>query len=71
MHRKIMLAITILVLSTAASAAQPGADQKTQMVWGGGADRTVGTFQSEGSGQALRDFRSVHAGTQHDFLQRP
>ena len=47
MHRKIMLAINILALSTAASAAQPGADQKAQMVWGGGADRIVDTFQND------------------------
>lgn len=47
MHRMIMLAITILALSTAASAAQSSAEQKAQVVWGWGADRIVGTYQTD------------------------
>lgn len=46
MNNKTALAVAVLTLSTAASAAQPGADHKNGVVWGWGAGRIVGTYQS-------------------------
>jgi hypothetical protein len=46
MNSKMVLAVTILALSSAANAAAPG-PQKAQVVWGWGAERLVGTYQSD------------------------
>lgn len=46
MNSKPMLAVAILALSSAANAAAPG-PQKAQVVWGWGAERLVGTYQSD------------------------
>ncbi len=47
MNTKIMFAIAVLILSGAASAAETSAKPSNHVVWGWGAERIVGTYQSE------------------------
>lgn len=47
MNNKTVIALAVLAFSTVASAAPSGADQKAGVVWGWGASRLVGTYQSD------------------------
>ena len=47
MNSRTAFAAAILALSSAANAAGPGLGQKAEVVWGWGADRIVGTYQSD------------------------
>lgn len=47
MNSKIALAVAILALSTAAGAADSAAYRQSHQVWGWGANRLVGTYQSD------------------------
>lgn len=47
MNSKMAFAVAILALTGAAHATGPGSGQKAQVVWGWGAERIVGTYQSD------------------------